>query len=133
MTKKTTGDRGYEVGYGKPPRHSRFKKGKSGNSSGKSKSQKGLKQLLHEEGEKLIKIVENGHEQTLAKKELIAKAITAKACKGNLAAVKFIMSQFASSERQTLTSNFSWDEEEEALLEEISKSVKTDKGEGGGE
>jgi hypothetical protein len=130
MTRKPTSDRDYEVGYGKPPRHSRFKKGKSGNSSGKSKSQKGLKQLLHEEGEKLIKIVENGHEQTLAKKELIAKAIIAKACKGDLAAAKFIVSQLASSEQQTPTSNFSWDEEEEALLEEIRKAVKEEEGEG---
>jgi hypothetical protein len=30
----------YEVGYGKPPKHSRFKKGKSGNPQGRSKGTK---------------------------------------------------------------------------------------------
>ncbi len=123
MTKKTTGDHDYKVGYGKPPTHSRFKKGKSGNQSGKSKSQKDLKHLLQEEGEKQIKIVENGIEQIISKKELIAKAITAKACKGNLAAAKFIMNQIYSSEKQSLTPIFSWDEECQELMDEISKAV----------
>ena len=107
MKKRTPRDPDYEVGYGRPPRHSRFEKGQSGNPSGKSKSQNDLKHLLQEEGEKKIKIIENGRELTLSKKELIAKAITAKACKGNLAAVKFIVSQTASSEQHTLTPNFS--------------------------
>jgi hypothetical protein len=128
MKKKLPQDPDYDVGYGKPPQHSQFKKGQSGNPSGTSKSQVSLKQLLREEGEKQIKITENGQEQMITKKEVIAKAITAKACKGDLAAAKFITSQYTSSERQTLTPNFSWGEEEEALLEELSKLVNEAEG-----
>lgn len=35
----------YEIGYGRPPRHSRFKPGQSGNPKGKTKGQKDLKTI----------------------------------------------------------------------------------------
>jgi hypothetical protein len=38
----------YEIGYGKPPEHSRFKAGKSGNPKGKRKSQKSYKSIVRE-------------------------------------------------------------------------------------
>ena len=37
---------GYEVGYGKPPQHSRFKPGQSGNPKGRPKSAKGLNTIV---------------------------------------------------------------------------------------
>lgn len=51
MTKKKRGD--YEVGYGKPPEHSRFKPGESGNRKGRPKMAKGgppdVAEILSEE------------------------------------------------------------------------------------
>ena len=41
-------ERDYEVGYGKPPRHTRFTKGRSGNPRGRSPGAKNLKTLLSE-------------------------------------------------------------------------------------
>ena len=40
--------RDYDVGYGKPPRHTRFQKGQSGNPRGRSCRSKNLKTLLSE-------------------------------------------------------------------------------------
>ena len=41
MTKKKNGSGGdYEVGHGKPPKHSRYKKGQSGNPKGRPKKKK---------------------------------------------------------------------------------------------
>lgn len=64
----------YEVGYGKPPVHTRFKKGQSGNPRGRENGQKNLITLLHEEGDVLVQVMENGKRKTLPKKQVAAKA-----------------------------------------------------------
>ena len=46
MPHDETGD--YEVGYGKPPRHSRFVKGQSGNPRGRPAGAKNFTTLLEE-------------------------------------------------------------------------------------
>lgn len=55
--KKTSspGDEDYHVGHGKPPKHSRFKPGQSGNPAGRPKKIKGLKELLDEELQEMIR------------------------------------------------------------------------------
>ena len=40
------GAKPYAVGYGKPPVHTRFQKGESGNPRGKKKGEKGLKAVV---------------------------------------------------------------------------------------
>ena len=45
----------YEVGYRKPPKHTRFKPGQSGNLRGRPKGTKNLKtDLMEELGEKIL-------------------------------------------------------------------------------
>ena len=101
----------YEVGYGKPPVHSQFKKGQSGNPSGKPKTQKSLAHLLEEESAKEVKVHEGGAEKTITKKELMVKSLIAKACKGDLKSVKFIEDQLSNLDHENPMVNFSWDEE----------------------
>lgn len=47
--KALAGRPGYEVGYGKPPRNTRFKPGQSGNPRGRPKGSKNKRPSLHEE------------------------------------------------------------------------------------
>src|SRR5215203_4188292 len=46
MSHDGCGKKAYPVGYGKPPVHTQFKKGVSGNPKGKKKGQKGLKAVV---------------------------------------------------------------------------------------
>ncbi len=49
MADRDRDDEDYEVGYGKPPKHSRFPPGQSGNPKGRRKGSRGLKSDLEAE------------------------------------------------------------------------------------
>jgi hypothetical protein len=53
-------EHGFEAGYGKPPRHTRFKKGQSGNPRGRPKGSKNLTTLLTEALNEPVIVAENG-------------------------------------------------------------------------
>ena len=72
----------YEVGYGKPPKHTRFKKGQSGNPKGRPEDTKNLKTDLREEMNEKITIREGADERPVSKQRALVKRLTAKAIKG---------------------------------------------------
>ncbi len=82
----------YEVGYGKPPRHTRFKPGRSGNPKGRSKGSRNLKTDLAEELEEKIAIKEGGKYKKVTKQRAMLKILMAKAVQGNLRAASAIIS-----------------------------------------
>lgn len=81
---------GYEVGYRKPPTEKRFKKGRSGNPSGRPKRlpilDPGL--LLEAIANEEIDIVENGRRKRMPKAEIEFRQLFAKALKGDLGAAR---------------------------------------------
>src|SRR3954468_21576956 len=66
-------DRGgaYEVGYGRPPRRTRFEKGQSGNPRGRPPGAKSLKALLSEALDQSVTVTENGKRRKVTKREAI--------------------------------------------------------------
>jgi Family of unknown function (DUF5681) len=58
MPRDNEGD--YEVGYGRPPRHTRFVKGQSGNPRGRPPGAKNLSSLLGEALNETVIVTENG-------------------------------------------------------------------------
>lgn len=80
-------DRDYDVGYSRPPKHTQFKKGQSGNPKGRKKGARGLKTDLRAELSARIEISENGKTVKLTKQQLMVKQLAAKAIKGDVRAI----------------------------------------------
>ena len=83
MTEK----RDYAVGYGKPPVDKQFKKGQSPNPSGRPKGVRSLRDDLRDELRATVRVTENGRVRHLSKQQLVVKALTTKAAKGETAAI----------------------------------------------
>ncbi len=81
----------YEVGYKKPPGHSQFKAGQSGNPKGRPKGSKNLKTELAEELQELISIREGGARRTISKQRAMLKGLTAKAVQGDARAASLVL------------------------------------------
>lgn len=83
----------YNIGYGKPPEHGKFQRGKSGNPLGRRKKQppQGLDALLVEELLSPITVRTNGKSKKLSKLEVAVKRLVAKAMEGDPRALKFLL------------------------------------------
>lgn len=81
---------GDDVGYGKPPKHSQFKKGQSGNPSGQKKPAK-FDALFKAALMKQAKVPINGKTVTMTMLELILQQVVRKAANGDLPAIKTVL------------------------------------------
>jgi hypothetical protein len=80
----------YEVGYKKPPEHTRFKPGKSGNPKGRSKGAKGLSTVFMEEASERVTIKMGDRSIKVTKLQAIMKRLFQKAMEGNAQAMSKI-------------------------------------------
>lgn len=83
-------DDDYEVGYGKPPKSTQFKKGQSGNPSGKKKPAS-LETILKSTLAKQVTVTVDGKKQSLSMMEAIIQTLVRKAATGDLAAIKTVV------------------------------------------
>jgi len=71
-----------DVGHGKPPKQTQFKKGQSGNPRGRPKGSKNLNTLIKRELESRITIDQNGMKRKIRRKEALVKGLVNDALKG---------------------------------------------------
>jgi len=84
-------ERDYAVGYGKPPRHTRFTGGQSGNPRGRARGAKNLKTLLIDTLNELVIVAENGRRRTITKRHAFIKQIVNQSVKGHWPAAKLLL------------------------------------------
>lgn len=81
----------YAVGKGRPPRHTRFQKGRSGNPKGRRKGSRNVATLLDHALNERVVVTENGKRKTITKFEAMLKQLANKAASGDHRAIKLLM------------------------------------------
>jgi hypothetical protein len=78
---------GYAVGYGKPPRHSQFRPGQSGNPAGRRKGVRNLATDVKRTLRVPVKVKENGRSRKISTQEGALMVLREKALKGDARAL----------------------------------------------
>ena len=91
-----------EVGYKRPPVHTRFQKGKSGNPNGRPRGDHNINELLRREFDKTIPVREGAQTKRMTKKNAMVQNLSSRAAGGDLKAIKLV---------SDLTDGMQWDPE----------------------
>lgn len=117
-------DEDYKVGYGQPPLHSRFPKGRSGNPKGRPRGSRSFKVEYREELEQRITININGRPRKISKRRALLMALVNNGIKGNLRAAAKAVDldiRHLSGEDDATTSGQPLSEAERAILDALFK------------
>jgi hypothetical protein len=109
------------VGYGRPPRHTRFKKGRSGNPRGRSPGSRNLSTLLCEALNEPVIVAENGGRRKISKRQAIIKQLVNQSAKGDWRAAKLLLDILQDIERRTEpeTAESSFGSADEQVIEQL--------------
>ena len=89
-----------EVGYRKPPAHSRFERGKSGNPKGRPKGTLNFATALLKTLRETVVINENGQRRQITKLEAAVKQLVNRAASGDLRALNQLIGVVVSAEQR---------------------------------
>jgi len=114
------------VGYGRPPRHSRFAKGQSGNPKGRPGGAKNFSTLLTEALNELVASAESGARRKISRCQVIIKQLVKRAEKGDWRAAKLLLDFQRENERRTQPeTSESWcDTEDRKTIEEMTARLR---------
>lgn len=127
----------YKVGYRKPPKHSQFRKGESGNPRGRRKGTKNFDTILAEELGQTITVTERGKQRAVTKGRAVVKTLIAKALSGDQRATANLLKLFPNADRANRERDQAQDIDQvdreilaafqEQLVERLSKSTSQEK------
>jgi hypothetical protein len=115
----------YEIGRGKPPRHTRFAKGRSGNPKGRPKASKNFKTDLREELQRLVTIREGGEERRLTKQRALIVRQLADSLSGKAAAATLVGTWVMRLIDENEADSPQLSEEERKVLELVNQRVQS--------
>jgi hypothetical protein len=109
----------YEVGYRKPPAHSRFKRGQSGNPKGRPRGARNrpkppglheerLKSILMEEAYRIITVNDGARQVSIPMAQAVIRSLAVNAAKGNQRAQRLFTELLGSIERENKRLHDEW-------------------------
>lgn len=123
--------KGYEVGYRRPPKHTRFPKGQSGNPNGRRKGSRALKTDLDEALKATLTITVAGKKRRGTTQALTMYALAIKSATGDLRAARLladlVLTVFGPGDRGGAEAKLSKQDEE--LLERLLDRFDSDRSE----
>ena len=125
-------DAPYLVGYKKPPRHTRFRKGQSGNPAGRPKGSLSLAKALEGALTEPVVVVERGERRTLSKFEVMLKQLVNKAAGGDLRAfaqVSALFNQVMPEDEEMATVKVAHEDDRQILanlLQRMKQQIRTE-------
>ena len=90
----------WEVGYGRPPLATRFKKGQSGNPKGRPRGARNLATLVTEALDEKVAVTERGKRRKITKREAIIKQLANRAASADLKATQILLGLMQDIERR---------------------------------
>lgn len=95
----------YEVGYKKPPKETRFKKGNKANPHGRPRGSKNLATLLDEALDTAITVVEDGARRRRTKRDVVIAKLVERSAGADLRATKLLLDMLQKHQRGGLSSH----------------------------
>jgi hypothetical protein len=88
---RSKGNGDYKVGYRRPPEHTRFKKGQSGNPQGRPKGAKDLGSVFQRMLGEIVTVREGDRTRSMSKVEAMLQTLMLKALKGEARAIAQVL------------------------------------------
>ena len=101
MSDRDNTDRPFAVGFGKPPKHTQFAKGKSGNPKGRGKGVRNFATEIQEELNTRVPITENGIRKKITKRKAVAKQLVNKAAAGDAKSIPVLLNEARQHEAES--------------------------------
>ena len=125
-------ERDYSVGYGKPPRHTRFVKGQSGNARGRPPGAKNIKTLLTKALDEVVVVVtKQGGRRKLSKREAIVAQLVNRSAKADFKAIQILLGMLRDVESDTgpHSSDPTFTEADQQIIQRIQARFRSEKDE----
>ena len=111
-----------KVGYCKPPKHSRFKPGQSGNPLGRPRKNRSIEAMIKHELDQMVVIKEGGREIRLRKVEALIKQLVNRAISGDQKPMQLVIAHL---EKHKDIEPFAATEADDAELLKALGSIRT--------